>query len=416
MALGDTGKAIGATTQALCLRLQTRLQNFLQPDPGPTVSVGRPDEGTGLWRLNLFLYEIAFDAGLKNVPLDEGQPPPLWLVLKYMMTAFDDAGTDGDSDSVRAFELLGEGVRALQELNYLTPPTGLAANYIKAMAPNPEDLKITFDEASPDLLSKLMQGSKDKYHLSVAFQVRPVLIAPAEQPSYSLLVGIDYTQTPQAVIGEAGIHVPVLPSLGPTITEVEPESFEAGETVTVYGTDLHLSNLSVMLGAVELPVVMQRPDRLQFEARADLLTGERISAGGQPLVVTQALSATRRRRSNVLIANLLPTLDAVTFPVPLTVIAAAPPVPELARGTVALTGSLLGKDDDDVILALYRDGQTALALDYFMKDADIPGPPAAAQTRKRIVMLARDAVPRGAYHAILRVNGAQAKQSPTVVF
>lgn len=415
MALGDTGKAIGATTEALRIRLQNRLQQLLQPAPGPTVTVGRPDEGTGIWRLNLFLYEITFDASLKNVPLDEGQPPPLWLVLKYMMTAFDDAGNDGDSDTVRAFELLGLGVRVLQELNYLTAPAGLPAGYIAALTPNPEDLKITFDDASPDLLSKLMQGSKDKYHLSVAFQVRPVLIAPAEPRSYSLLVGIDYTQTPQAVIGEEGIHIPVLASMGPTITAVEPESFEVGDTVTVYGEDLHLSNLSVMLGAVELPVTMQRPDRLEFLARPDLLTGDVISAGGQPLTVGQALSPTRTRRSNVLVANLLPTVSTAAFFGGLTIIAAAPPVPELAHGTIHLTGALLGRDDDDVLLALYRDGQTVRAMDYFMPDASIPGT-APAQARKRIVMAAADAVPHGTYNVILRVNGAQAKQSPTLTF
>jgi hypothetical protein len=409
MALGDTGKAIGATTEALRLRLSNRT--------GLTVSVGRPDDpGGGVvgGRLNLFLYEIIFDPSLKNVPLDEGQPAPLWLALKYMLTAFDSAGNNVDSDTVEAMEFLGEGVRALQELNYLTAPAGLDPNYIKAMTPNPEDLKITFDEASPDLLSKLMQGSNDKFHLSVAFEVRPVLIAPAEPRSYSLLVGIDY-RPPQTIIGEAGIHIPVLPSMGPTISLIEPESFEAGDTVTVYGTDLHLSGLSVMLGAVELPVTMQRPDRLEFLARPDLLTGDVISAGGQPLTVAQAVSPTRRRRSNVLVGNLLPTINTVIFPVAVTVIAGVPPAPDFAHGTIDLTGVLLGRDDDDVILALYRDGQTVRALDYFEPNASLPGPP-PAQTGKRIVMLAGDAVPRGPYNVILRVNGAQAKQSPTIIF
>ena len=405
MALGDTGKAIGATTEALRSRLQDRAS--------VTTKVGRPDEGTDAPRLNLFLYEIAFDASLKNVPLDDGQPAPLWLVLKYMMTAFD---TTNDSDTVPAYELLGEGVRALQELNYLTAPVGLHPDFIKAMTPNPEDLKITFDEASPELLSKLMQGSRDKYHLSVAFQVRPVLIAPDEPASYSLLVGIDYTP-PQTVIGQDGVVIPVLPSMGPTITAIEPESFEVGDTVTVHGADLHLSNLSVVLGPVELPVTMQRPDRLQFEARADRLTGDVISAGGQPLTVAQAVTTTRRRRSNVLVANLLPTLGAVTFPVPVTVVPAAPPVPALAHGTLALTGLLLGTDTDDVILALYRDGETEQTMDYFTLDASIPGPPAAAQTRKHIVMLPTDAVVLGVpYHVILRVNGQQARQSPAIIF
>ncbi len=414
MALGDTGKAIGATTEALRIRLQELLRLRIQPNLD--VTVGRPDRDQGARRVNLFLYEIMFDASLKNTPLDDGQPAPLWLVLKYMLTAFD---RDNESDSVEAYEFLGEGVRGLQELNYLTPPDDLSLipNYLEAMTPNPEDLKITFDETPPDLLSKLMQGSDDKYHVSVAFQLRPVLIAPAEPASYSLLVGINYEETPQQIIGEAGIKNFLLPSLGPSITEIVPESFALEDVVTVRGTDLHLSGLSVRLGTVELPVTMQRPDLLQFKARGDLLTGESISAGGQPLTVVQAVSATRRRRSNVLVANLLPTLNSAVLLAP----AAVPlPPPARVRATFALEGLLLGNDEDDVFLALYREGQTVQVLDYFMKEADIPAPPppppVPAQTRKRLVMVAADAVLPGDYRVILRVNGQQAKQSPTVTF
>jgi hypothetical protein len=421
MALGDTGKAIAATTDALRLGLH----NLLHTRTGLNIIVGRPDEVTERNQLNLFLYEIVFDASLKNTPLDDGQPAPLWLVLKYVMTAFDAVeGGSHDSDTVKAHEFLGEGMRALQALNYLKPPASLLADYIKAITPNPEELKITFDEASPELMSKLMQGSNDKYHLSVAFQVRPVLIAPPEPASYSLLVGIDYAVTPPTppiIIGEAGIHIPLLPSLGPTITSVEPESFEPGDVVTVHGTDLHLSGLSVSLGPVDLPVVSQRPDRLEFEARANLLTDDRISAGGHALTVAQELTPTRRRRSNILVANLLPVLDTAAFTAPVTV-DAGPPV--TAFGTILLTGTLLGKDDDDVFLVLYRDGETVRVMDYFTKEALIPGPPAPAQTRKHLEMRGADdsiagdadAVPRGIYNVILRVNGVQAKQSPVIVF
>lgn len=86
MALADTKDAIGAVTDVLKERLGFRTNM--------DVTVGRPEPGTGntVKRLNLFLYEVHFDAGLKNVPLDEGQRPPLWLVLKYLLTAFDDDG------------------------------------------------------------------------------------------------------------------------------------------------------------------------------------------------------------------------------------------------------------------------------------------------------------------------------------
>src|SRR5262249_16616294 len=110
MALVDSGRAIGAVTDAISQRLSTRT--------GLSVTVGRPEPPTAVpagKRLNLFLYEVQFDGSLKNVPLDDGQRPPVWLVLKYLLTAFDDDGKT--SDALGAYENLGEGIRALQELS-----------------------------------------------------------------------------------------------------------------------------------------------------------------------------------------------------------------------------------------------------------------------------------------------------------
>jgi hypothetical protein len=406
MALSDTGKAIGAVTDALRDRLDNRSKIH--------VTVGRPEKDQGSTRLNLFLYEVMFDPNLKNEPLDEGQPPPLWIVLKYLMTAFDDAK---ESDSIQAYEYLGRGMRALQSLNFLSTVSIANPDYLKALAANPEELKITFDDSPTELLSKVMQGSDDqKYRLSVAFQVRPVMIATGEPAAYSLLVGVDYTTppTPPTTIGAKGIVIPVLPSLGPSITRIEPESFEAGDTVTIYGTDLHLSDLSVRLGPVELPVVMQQPDRLKVRVQEELVRGDLISAGGHPVTVVQAVTSTRRRVSNLLVGNLLPTVASAA------VLSTAPGLdPGTVAATIELGGLLLGGDNDDDFLALYRDGVTYKVLDAFMKEADIPGPPpppaVPAQTRKRIAMQPADGVPPGGYLAILRVNGVQAKQSLSVV-
>ncbi len=182
MALAETGKAIGKVTQLL----NDHLQNRTNID----VTVGKPEDAAKRKNtFNLFLYEALFDASLKNVTLDEGKPPPLWLVLKYLLTSFD---KEGDSDSKEAHELLGEGIRVLQELSYL--PLSTDTKIRSALEDNPEPLKITFDEVSSELLSKLMQGSDETYRFSIGFQVRPVMIATAEPPSYSLLVGVDYTK------------------------------------------------------------------------------------------------------------------------------------------------------------------------------------------------------------------------------
>ena len=399
MALADTSRAIGAITDAISQRLNTKT--------GLPVTIGRPEPSpsAAVDRLNLFLYEITFDANLKNVPLDDGQRPPLWLVLRYLLTAFDDDGKT--SDTVGAFQNLGQGIRALQELAVFPLTPGLPTTIVKALSDSPEEIKITFDDASTDLLSKVMQGTDEKYRVSVAFQVRPVMIAPSEAPSYSLLVGVDYSAGPPATIGEAGIHIPVLPSMGPMLDEISPEAFTPGSTVTITGTDLHLANLSVKLGPVNLPVTMQRPDRLRFVVREDLVNGSTISAGTLPITVGQLLPTGRTRSSNTLIGTLRHVVSTTSLAGAVQTVAVAPPPVGWKFATIDLTGTLLGTDDDDCYLALFKDGAAVRLFDALTDTS----PPNAPQTARRFVMQKADAVPPGRYLVVYRVNGVQALQS-----
>ncbi|MGH7488027.1 MAG: Pvc16 family protein, partial [bacterium] len=304
MALTDTKRAIGGVSNLLVSRL-------MSSGAAPNVTVGRPGpERTGTGpdsnpRLNLFLYELNIDGSLRNTPLDEGQAAPLWLVLRYLLTAFD---RDGFSDSAGAHELLGAAMQALQDLNFF-PLDGLPADVVKALNQGPELLKLTFDDASHELISKIMQGTDEKYRCSVAFQIRPVLIAPSQPPEYSLLVGIDYTTN--AIIGDAGVKIPVLPSLGAEITSVLPARFEAGANITIAGVDLNLSGISAVLGDVALPIVSKQPDRLVCTVPAALGSGTAISAGTQIVAAVQILPTGRRRSSNLLTADLLPHVATI---------------------------------------------------------------------------------------------------------
>src|SRR5262249_41609333 len=180
MSLADSGMAIGAVTRLLQDHLLRR--SFV-------VSIGKPEDAadtdTAAPKLNLFLYETTFDAQLRNVQLRDGEPPPLWLVLKYLLTAFDG---DKGSDTPGAHDLLGRGMAALHELNFLRLDPSVDSNVRLALENNPEPLKLTFDETNHDLLAKIMQGTDERYRLSVAFQLRPVMIVPASLPRSSLLV------------------------------------------------------------------------------------------------------------------------------------------------------------------------------------------------------------------------------------
>jgi hypothetical protein len=396
MGLADTSRAIGAVS----LALKERIDSI----SGISVSVGRPSQpATSNPHLNLFLYEVSFDPYLKNTPLNEGERPPLWVILKYLLTAFEAAE---DSDSEKAHEHLGAALRAVNT-NDLLKLDGLSAPTIEALEPNPSALHVSFDESPPDLVAKLMQGPDDKVRLSACFQVRPVMIAPAEPGDYSLLVGIDYS-IPVPAPTEPYVGLDVIPSMGATLSEILPRGFEVGEEVTLRGTDLHLSNLSVSLGTVELPVVMQRPDELRFKIDPMIIAASGISAGSYPVKVVQTLRGTgKKRKSNALIGNLVPTLNTAAVVGAVTVNGGPP---RTAFATIDLTGVLVGEDSDDTIAALYRDGAVVKMFDEFTLP---PGPP-PAQTARRLTMAAGDAVAAGDYKIILIVNGQQAPLSPSV--
>jgi hypothetical protein len=389
MGLADSGRAIGAVTRLLQDQLRRR---------GFAVSVGKPEDAganNAESKLNLFLYEMVLDPHLRNFPLREGESPPLWLVLKYLLTAYEGES----SDSIAAHEVLGRGLAALQSLSFLRLDT-LDVTILAALENNPEPLKLTLDDSSVDLLSKVMQGSEEHYRLSTAFQIRPVLIAPDLPASSSLLVGVDYTSTPAAVIGEQGIRIDLLPSLGPRLDGVEPVRFEVGASIEVSGSDLFGADLEVVLGDQILTVEARRLDRLTVTVEGPLdaggvepiASGNSLSAGELPLIVRRRLSATRARSSNLLATRLLPTLGSAA----------------LVGNELQLTGFLLGGDTDDVIVALYRDadGETVRVLDTV---------DSAADQQTLTVADAATGLAAGSYFVILRVNDQQALSSPRVV-
>ncbi|KFN42200.1 hypothetical protein N789_14530 [Arenimonas oryziterrae DSM 21050 = YC6267] len=373
MPLMATHEAIGAVSEAIRAQLQLRA--------GVLVTVSRPDvaaDADGAPNLNLFLYQLDFDPFLKNHALQDGEPAPLWLVLRYLLTAFD---IDRDSDSIAAHRLLARGLAGLQEMTIVWPT-------VPALLDNPEPLKLTFDSADAELLSRVMQGSEEKYRLSAAFQVRPVLIAPDVPPEFVLPV---LTVGPPAAPG-----VVVLPSMGPRLKRLTPMRFEAGATIELSGDDINTSIDTVHLGAIDLPVIAAREGAVQ----ARLPAVPALSAGDHAIAVSRRLPSGRRQSSNLLAATLLPTV------VNATVGALTPNGPNLF-GSVTITGQRLGNVDDAVFVAFYRDGVVALNL-------EVAG--GAAQTSLVASVDAAHALPPGTYYLIVRVNGAQAVRTPEAVW
>lgn len=373
MPLSASREAIGAVSEAVRSQLELRTSTL--------VTVARPDVAATTDeepKLNLFLYQIEFDGHLKNIPLDAGQPAPLWLVLRYLLTAYDQGH---DSDSVAAHRLLARGLSSLQEMNFLSPT-------VPALEDNPEPLKITFESSDVDLLSKLMQGSDEKYRISAAFQIRPVLIAPDVLPAYA---------PPVLTVGPPGAEgVVVLPTLGPQLRQVIPAAFDAGATLELTGIGINTSIDNVLLGTLTLAVSAARDGAVQTQVPA----APALSAGYHPIAVARTLPSGRMMSSNPLLATLRPTVASASVGI------LTPSGPNLF-GDVSFTGQRLGGPDDAIFVAFYRDGTVVLNLE---------ATGIAAQTAVTASVDAAHALPPGAYYLILRVNGAQAVHTPQIVW
>jgi hypothetical protein len=347
------------------------------------VSVGRPEEATKSNgpKLNLFLYRIGFDASLRNLTLDAGQQPPIWLVLYYLLTAFDEKS---ESDSSAAHSLFGRGILALQELNFLRPTA-------TELAKNPEPLKITFDDADVELLSKLMQGSDEKYRVSAAFQVRPVMIMGDQPASYAPLVKTVGPPVPNPPpYDQTGVWV--LPNLGPRLETLAPERTTLGATLTLSGSDL---------GDVDWIQVGPLSIAATLEASGDVTgvvpAAAALSAGSYPVTVTRPF-ASHIIRSNALLVHVLPKLSSAT-PSALLPVSAVPPLDPRVFGHLHITGDRLGSADDSIFVAFFGNGDLALTFE---------ATGTVAQTSLDIDVPIGKALDPGTYRIILRVNGEQA--------
>ena len=381
-----SSEAVGAVSDLLSTRLSAALNNL-------PISIGRPEAAaSGQGRtLNLFLYRVVVDPHLRNEPLDRGQVPPLWLSLHYLLTAFDSAR---ESDSAAAHRLLGQGMAALQELNFMRPP-----NTNLALVKNPEPLKLTFEDADVELLSKLMQGSEEKFRLSAALQVRPVMVmletAPEQAPLVKTIGPI--VAQPSGPPAPAGISV--LPSLGAVLSALEPARFAAGTTVTIRGVDMAAYG-EVFLGTTALALTATGEGSASFTLPA----AAALAANSYPLYIARTLASGRKITSNALLAELLPQAATVALDGALTVLPPGGPT-ALRHGRFVVTGSQLGGSSGSVFASLFLDGRS-----HALFEPDAGG----TQTQLHFTVPAAKALPPGTYQLILRVNGQQAVDSPAL--
>lgn len=381
MSLAASSEAIGAVSELL--KVQIASWTGIN-----AVTVNRPEDASKAasagGSFNLFLYRVGIDGNLRNRPLDPGQSPPVWLVLYYLLTAFDGQ----ESDTIAAHKLLSRGMLALNAMGVIKPDPTIAA-----LSSSPDPLRVTFDEADVEMLSKIMQGSEEKYRISAAFQVRPVMLAPVnEPPSYALPVKSIGKPLPAPQMYEG---VTVLPSMGPQIREIEPERFSAGQAFVLYGDDLAGYD-QIMVGATSYPATGTADGGLT----TTIPLVDTIAAGIYPVCAARTLPDGHTLTSNAVAGQLLPRVTGANLAGPLT------PVAGKLSGQFVIHGTQLGGPKAAIYAALYRQGKSQVLLEPIAGGSD---------TTLTFTVSDAQALPADpAYRVILRVNGVQALDAPVL--
>jgi hypothetical protein len=326
--------AATATLHDVLLRVRTPIPGDPTPDTdlADTVVTSKPPDkardGEGKNQLNVFLYQIAFDAQLRNMPPygtasgETARQPPVALRLYYLITAYGQK----DEDSL-AHRLLGRAMSILQDRAVFLPAeiqTALAGNDLYRQV---ERVRITPHTMSTEELSKLWTTFQTNYRISVAYEVSVVLIDSAQM-----------RRTPLPVLkrGPADEGVVVLPSTQlpfPTLTDVilptrQPGALlqsgvKPGDVITLEGNSLSGGAVSVKLlgrwlaapfvlaplaGATDTKIQIKLPDN-----QTDLPAGFYTVAVG----VTKPGDA--ERVSNSLSFAIVPRVLTITPPNPIKV-------------------------------------------------------------------------------------------------
>ncbi|MDT8321045.1 MAG: DUF4255 domain-containing protein [Xanthomonadales bacterium] len=292
--------------------------------PPRDVTAGNNDQ------LNLFLYGTEMNPAFRNGPMPganppgQSGPPPLALILRYLLTAY------GDNEDFSVHETLGKGMLALHDnpiltqsqLSGLIPDAGLASQI--------EKIKITPVALTLDDMSKLWTSFQTEYRLSIAYEVSVVLIESTRPPSSPL---------PVLRRGEGDRGAAVMAAAAPTLAGLrfpnQKPAANLGDTVTLLGENLAAQGVSVRLRHprldhfVELePEEPASGNELRFTIPGpsdDAAAGSKWPAGFYVLSVALDLPDTPLVESNALSLALSPEIvnrnpaSAPAGTIPLTV-------------------------------------------------------------------------------------------------
>lgn len=305
--------AIATATATLTRLLQASVGKDV---PGAEVRSGRPDSAgnaTPPTRVNLYLYQVAPNAALRNSDLPARSPdgqlldrPQLALDLHYLLSFY------GAEETLEPQRLLGSAVRTLNARPVLTRQmirdalSDAALSYLAGsnLADQVELIRFTPLPLTLDELSKLWSVFfQTPYALSVAYQGTVVLIESEEtaQPalpvrSFNMYVAPFRQPVIDQVAAQAGAGQPIL----------------AGANLTLSGRKLRGEVTLALVGDVEVAPQAITDSRISLTLPAGLRAGvQGVQVVHKTLMGTPA-SLHRGVESNVAPFILTPKITQVT--------------------------------------------------------------------------------------------------------
>lgn len=363
--------AVGSVTQSIAALLTAKLNK--PPLMGATATFrvttlppddDRVNDQTGI---NLFLYRIHENPFTKNMdyrgdrtnPL-RSSPPPLSLMLSYLLTAYVQKTGGTAQDDITTHQLLGNAMSILHDYPALNDvhDSDFDANVDTQFPPELRNafdkVKITLLPTTMDEYSKIWTGLSKAYRLSVAYEVSLVEIGPGTPVSL-----------PAAGVQSSSVSMNTLSP--PQIAAVTPLSGPTGTIITITGQNLQrLGNATTVtigdssFSGDQLASVSNSQIRLAVPAALD--AGPRL-----PITVSTGASQSSPAYFTVTpwIASLTPVRGITGIPVtiPLNLPPAAAVQATIGGIASAVTVDPLGKFITTTVpLAIAANGPQAVAL------------------------------------------------------
>lgn len=337
--------------------------------------------GTGE-QINIFLYGIHYNTAFSNASMPgetrngEHAPPPLPLVLKYLITAYG----AGDDD-ISGQQLMGQAMSILHDHPLLGPSDIHGITPESNLQNQVEHIRITPDTLSLDDMSKLWASFQSaEYRLSTGYEVSVVLIE-STRPA----------KTPLPVL-ERDISVqPDLIPPYPAITGIEfpnqQTSALLGDTLNIKGHHLDGDTISVRFIHPDLPDPIDVPvppaNGTDNQVSVQIPNNPVDWPAGFYTIEIAIIKAGEQDR----ITNILP------LPLSPGIVGIAPPNPILRDGSGNATLTLTCNPQA-------RPGQRAALL---LGDSEVLAEDHIIQT-DTLVFIVEDA-PVGSRHIRLRIDG-----------